>query len=409
MGFVLGPGGSAFDAELWPARQAATAGIDPMDPSLGAIALLHLNEIRELARVLDVDARLAQQQNDAPRLVQDIQAMLGMSRQTTGGFLVEGLVGVGIASLAAQRIELVLDTSPGLLSSSDLTDLAHLLSGPNVTADLVKLDTERMFFADVMQRTYTDDGAGDGRLTPAGMRFLVAQSTPRGETALEPTMLFSDELQNSVGPAAMLVIGSRRGMQATYDQYMDALEAQHHRPAREADWRVADDLVAQWRSSAVTQARCLPLVIMAPSLNRLSTTAERYLGRRDGVLIGIALELHRRQHGSYPQSLVELTPKLLPQVPVDRITGDPLYYVLVVGRPVVYSVGADRDDDGGRVPVDPRAVPPMHGERRDPHPMPWGAAEWSPAAYVFDGDWVIYGEGQPMPATRPAWPSQKGS
>jgi hypothetical protein len=83
-----------------------------------------------------------------------------------------------------------------------------------------------------------------------------------------------------------------------------------------------------------------------------------------------------------------LTPTLLPEVPVDRITGGPLIYKLVDGRPLVYSVGADRDDDGGRVTKD-----------RNGNEEPFFAVEWDNTDPA-DGDWVIYGLMEAAPATQ---------
>jgi hypothetical protein len=39
---------------------------------------------------------------------------------------------------------------------------------------------------------------------------------------------------------------------------------------------------------------------------------------------------------------------LLPAITADRVTGEPLKYRLIDNKPVVYSVGAGRIDDGGR-------------------------------------------------------------
>ncbi len=69
---------------------------------------------------------------------------------------------------------------------------------------------------------------------------------------------------------------------------------------------------------------------------------------RDGVFLGLALELYHRDHKKWPVSLAELSPQYLPRVPVDPITGKPLHYKVVNGQPLVYSVGVDGVDDGGR-------------------------------------------------------------
>lgn len=117
----------------------------------------------------------------------------------------------------------------------------------------------------------------------------------------------------------------------------------------------------------------------APTLSSLRTQGERYLGRRDGVLVGIAVQRYRRTHASYPQSLETLVPSLLPAIPADRITGEPIRYRLIDGKPVVYSVGADRHDDGGQ--------PPMKNGR----PEPGTAAQWNvEVGRAAHGDWVLY-------------------
>ncbi|MGN6628133.1 MAG: hypothetical protein ACTHLN_16055 [Tepidisphaeraceae bacterium] len=113
-------------------------------------------------------------------------------------------------------------------------------------------------------------------------------------------------------------------------------------------------------------------------------------GQRDGALVGIALEIYHRRHGRYPEQLSDLTPDLLPAVPIDRMSGRPVLYRLKDQHPagypadypsvcpVVYSVGADGDDDGGRVPVD------IHGVA-----IPAAAVQWN-AITPADGDWILY-------------------
>ncbi|MGL4512430.1 MAG: hypothetical protein ACRCT8_05010 [Lacipirellulaceae bacterium] len=77
----------------------------------------------------------------------------------------------------------------------------------------------------------------------------------------------------------------------------------------------------------------------------------RSAGERDGMLLGIARELHRRKNGDWPAALDELVPHFFPQLPIDRINGGPLGYRVVDRKPVVYSLGRDADDDAGKLPA----------------------------------------------------------
>ena len=81
---------------------------------------------------------------------------------------------------------------------------------------------------------------------------------------------------------------------------------------------------------------------------------DRVLLMRDGLRLLVALERYRRAHGTYPITLDQLVPDFITRVAIDPWSGRPLVYRLLsspeaAGRPfVLYSVGADGIDDGGR-------------------------------------------------------------
>ena len=86
---------------------------------------------------------------------------------------------------------------------------------------------------------------------------------------------------------------------------------------------------------------------------RTSPAGEYITLHRDATLAVIALALHHRLHKTWPENLAQLTPHLLPSVPLDRFDGKPLKYKLVDGHPLLYSVGLNRTDDGGTPSADP--------------------------------------------------------
>jgi hypothetical protein len=261
-----------------------------------------------------------------------------------------------------------------------LQRLAHRMAGPDVVADWLSVDVERLFLPDLVQHYYTDDGHGDGRLTPEGVRKFW---TSLGALWTPPLTDTSLERQSAVptkewllAPLAMAGT-SRRDVLAQVDHAFDHVDAQWHRPLRETVRdETADEILDKWRDSPVSQWRYRLLMVFLPSLSRAGVSAERQLGVRDGLLVAIALEMRRRRHGDYPAALSQLSPALLPKVPADRMTGQPLSYTLVGGKPLVYSVGTDRDDDDGRPPAK----------------EPWLAAEWDldPRLPAADGDWVLF-------------------
>lgn len=61
----------------------------------------------------------------------------------------------------------------------------------------------------------------------------------------------------------------------------------------------------------------------------------------------LAVRLFRLEHGRYPAALREIERERLPKIPVDA-WDQPIAYRLKNGRPVIYSLGRDGIDDGGR-------------------------------------------------------------
>ena len=64
--------------------------------------------------------------------------------------------------------------------------------------------------------------------------------------------------------------------------------------------------------------------------------------------VGYALAAYKAERGDFPDTLDALVPDLLPAVPLDPINGDPLKYSLKEGGFLLYSVGTNGVDDGGR-------------------------------------------------------------
>ncbi len=96
----------------------------------------------------------------------------------------------------------------------------------------------------------------------------------------------------------------------------------------------------------------------------------RSLAARDVARVGLALELYRSAKGEYPAKLDALAPEFLPELPPDPYTGKPLRYLRGEKGFVVYSVGEDLFDAGGR-------SDPLRPELLD---IPWTGGESSEAA-----------------------------
>lgn len=63
---------------------------------------------------------------------------------------------------------------------------------------------------------------------------------------------------------------------------------------------------------------------------------------------GLACKIFKAKTGRYPENLGALIPEILPEVPIDPFTGKPLVYKIENGELLIYSLGSNQKDDGGR-------------------------------------------------------------
>jgi hypothetical protein len=89
--------------------------------------------------------------------------------------------------------------------------------------------------------------------------------------------------------------------------------------------------------------------MMLPALQRVGTRFAAFEARRRDGLSAVAVERYRLGHqGRLPENLAALVPELLPQVSIDPFDGQPLRFRKLSPGYVIYSVGRDRHDDGGK-------------------------------------------------------------
>lgn len=122
---------------------------------------------------------------------------------------------------------------------------------------------------------------------------------------------------------------------------------------RRPPWERPAEL-ARWESEANTSSTqwYKGRILCGMLLGSLAKGAERDLAglaALECATTALAVERHRRSHdGKLPDSLEALVPQFLPAVPKDPFDGQPLRFVRRDKGYVVYSIGTNRKDDGGR-------------------------------------------------------------
>ena len=99
------------------------------------------------------------------------------------------------------------------------------------------------------------------------------------------------------------------------------------------------------------------------------------------LLTTLALQAYRMEHGAFPTTLTALVPAYLPEIPDDPFArAGSLHYRLYGQKYLLYSIGPDGKDDGGRPIENPTATSANRYQV-----MPYQAA---PPWHTADGDIV---------------------
>ena len=118
----------------------------------------------------------------------------------------------------------------------------------------------------------------------------------------------------------------------------------------------AEEIIARDKSwSSVTYGRMRVWWANVVTWKTMRDVRERFRLRRDRsqaelrlLALDAALRLYRERHGKHPDALSALVPEFFSSVPLDPFTGRPFIYKPLTNSYLLYSVGPDGVDDGGK-------------------------------------------------------------
>ncbi len=365
LGFTCGHSYQSEDTELLGEWIDDTPGGEP--PELISIHLGHVQILNHAGILLACDAVLAAVSGDAQRAYDNLTAGLRVVQHAQDEpFLVSGMVSLWNEWSLLEATKDILRDYPEIFSDKQLTSLAHRIAAIEPPID-DWFESERLFMLDVMQRVY----GKSGRVTHQGALYLAQL----GSDVLDSTSGGGPVVFGMGLPAINQLVASREDQLAMYNEICRLEQVYYTKPLWELSHQ--ERPAARLQRTQWDQVRYMPLVMLMPDARGFWWQIERNAGRRDGALIGIALELYRREHGNWPETLEQLSPRWLPELPIDRINGGPLGYLVSEEGVVVYSLGTDADDDQGRPPEGTARY-----EVGPPSPSTDGIRD--------DGDWVIW-------------------
>lgn len=331
-----------------PWRQQSDPVGEPAEenPYLLHVLLPYLSPIRSQAQLLLIDALSAAAESDGETAAANLSGALriaGHLRQHAN--LINDLVAWTVLRQTSERLGLMLELWPDLFSDEQLERLAAEFGRLSDEQLSLRLDGERAFFYDNLQRMFTDDGRGSGRLTPDGLR-LLAMYTSNYEAELSVA-------DYARGPWLLLTAPSRREFREEWERIVGLVEADAALQAWQRGSLPADMEFEWMRGRAPYALIWSTMPAFSSAFRRLDETRLA----RDAAILAIALERFRRATDEYPAALQELRPEFLQSIPIDQYDGRPLKFVVREGRPHIYSSGLNRRDDGGRFVVYDRLNP----------------------------------------------------
>src|SRR5262249_46862665 len=90
------------------------------------------------------------------------------------------------------------------------------------------------------------------------------------------------------------------------------------------------------------------IALLMPAVRKVQSAVDRVGQTEDNLLVAIALARYERANKRYPKDLRALVPRYLGHIPQDVFSGKALVYHPTNNGYLLYSVGVNGKDEGGR-------------------------------------------------------------
>jgi hypothetical protein len=314
---------------------------------IGAL-LPSVQKCREIASALTARALLRVGEGKFDAAWQDLLACHRLARHVgRGATLIEALVGMALEQVASNADLAYLERAkltPGQVRDR-LKDLQALPPLPPL-ADKIALG-ERFMFLDSVQMLrrggpgVLESMAGGGPARKPDAKELRAMGKIDWRPALRNGNRWYDRL------AAALRVKGRARRQKELDRIEADLRALKDATGRSADlarlglWEGAPDKVGKTIGDIL-------IALLMPAVRKVQDAYDRSEQVQRNLHVAFALAVYQREHGRYPAKLDDLAPRYLASVPNDIFSGKALIYRPAKGGYLLYSVGVNGKDEGGR-------------------------------------------------------------
>jgi hypothetical protein len=281
---------------------------------------LQSQDARSAANLLRYEATLASQDGDADGAVALVRGLVGAARSVGDEpFLISFLIRFAADAQAVDALERAL--AQGEPSARELEAVQALV--------------EREAAEPLLVQATRGERAGLHHMVLALRRGTVSLSQLAGGT---PGTV--DTVADLAGPT--LARQSHAHMLRLLNEFVEASQL----PLEEQETAIKalnDKIIKAKLQYEVVTALVMPATIKVVQAN------QRGMGNLRCAFVAVALERYRRDHGQWPETLDALVPQYLAAVPKDPQDGKPLRYKRRPDGVVVYWLGQDGTDDGGKI------------------------------------------------------------
>jgi hypothetical protein len=313
-----------------------------------ACLLPGIQKSREFTQALTARAMLAIGEERYDDAWQDLLACHRLGRLISrGSTLIELLVGIAIDTIASHADLAYLD-NPKLNAKQIKACLAELQALPPMAPVADKIDLgERYMMLDIVMA-----------IDRNGVEYL--QSISDSIRFAPPEELAKPFLHDIDWDPAM------RGANRWYDRLAAAMRAKdratRNKPLDEIDGEL-QQLKADLADGDLIKAALAPgktaqdrgklagdilAVLLLPAVRKVQTAADRSEQTQQNLHLAFSLAAYQRDKGEYPAKLDTLAPAYLAKIPSDIFSGKALIYRPDKKGYLLYSVGMNGLDDGGR-------------------------------------------------------------
>ena len=291
-------------------------------------------KIRGLARLLSLEAQVDAEKGDIGGAMGASLDAVQMGEQLPhGGPLIGMLVGIACQAIGRKQAW----KSADRLSAAQAREAARRME--TIRAGHVP-------FADTLQEEKWEEQAGL-------LEFMRKRDWPGDITSPDQQGNQGNSSASAWIMATRVRMTGKRTIMANYTRYMDQSIANARQPY------AAHLALPPLPTDPINQIM-LP-IYSGVRLNEVKADTQNAL-----LLTTLALRAYRLAHGAYPPTLAALAPDYLHAVPADPFAlSGPLRYKPLGTRYVLYSVGPDGKDDGGRAIFDRTKPAPTTAEGSD--------------------------------------------